>query len=363
MRSIRTSGVAFRVTANDPITPHMRRSTVLWFVGAVLVVGIGVYTAFWWIVAGKIEDAATAWRETAHAQKIDATWQKMRVTGYPLALQLDLSDVAVKDGATSPPTTFQAPLLSATIRPWNLHGASFDAPSGFSAALGPDTAPLMQLNADHASGAAARDGDGSTTIWLSLYQAKATAPALPAVSARIAHAWIIMPPGFPASHQDAGLAFAMDARDLALPAAPAGFKPSIDDLGFGLTLMGAFPAGPVRQAAAAWRDSGGTLELDRLHLRWGEMEITGSGTLALDNDLQPVGGFSGAVSGFDQLLSTLVASGRVKAGDARVARLALAMLAKAGPDGRPEISTSLTIQNGEMFLGPAKLGPAPRIDW
>ena len=37
--------------------------------------------------------------------------------------------------------------------------------------------------------------------------------------------------------------------------------------------------------------------------------------------------------------------------------------AKAGPDGRPQIATSLTIQNGEMFLGPAKLGKAPRIDW
>jgi hypothetical protein len=69
------------------------------------------------------------------------------------------------------------------------------------------------------------------------------------------------------------------------------------------------------------------------------------------------------VSGFDQLLSALVASGRIKASDARIARLALAMLAKAGPEGRPEISTSFAIQDGQMYLGPAKLGPAPRIDW
>jgi len=59
----------------------------------------------------------------------------------------------------------------------------------------------------------------------------------------------------------------------------------------------------------------------------------------------------------------LVGAGRLKASDARVARLALALMAKTGPDGRPEIAASLTIQNGEMFLGPAKLGPAPRIDW
>ena len=30
---------------------------------------------------------------------------------------------------------------------------------------------------------------------------------------------------------------------------------------------------------------------------------------------------------------------------------------------RPQITTSLTIQNGAMFLGPLKLGPTPRIPW
>ena len=43
----------------------MRRPTVFGLVGAVLVIGIGAYTAYWWIAAGKIENAATAWREAA----------------------------------------------------------------------------------------------------------------------------------------------------------------------------------------------------------------------------------------------------------------------------------------------------------
>jgi hypothetical protein len=339
----------------------MRRSTVIWVAGVVLVIGIGAYSAFWWIAAGKIEEAATAWRDSAREQKIDASWQTMRVAGYPLAFRLELSDVALKNGATNPPSELQAPMLSASIRPWNFHQVWLAAPDGINAAFGPDAAPLARLSAERVSAAVALASDGETAIWLSLYQAKGTAIAT--LEARAIHAWAILPPGPPATHQDAGLAFAMDAHDLALPAAPSGFNPSIDDLAFGLTLMGGFPTGPPRQAATSWRDSGGTVELDHLHLRWGDMEISGSGTLALDNDLQPIGGFSGGVSGFDQLLTALVASGKVKASDARVARLALAMLAKAGPDGRPAISTSLTIQNGEMYLGPAKLGPAPRIDW
>jgi hypothetical protein len=339
----------------------MRRSRVLGLLGAVLVVGVGVYTVFWWIAAGKIADAATAWRDSVRAQKLDASWQTMRVRGYPFAFRLELGDAALKNTASLPAAELHAPTLIASIRPWDFRAVWFDAPDGLSAALGPAGLPLATVSAEHGSGAAAIGDDGRTTVWLSLYQAKAEAGAT--VAARAAHAWAILPGRTPATHQDAGLAFAVALHDLTPPVVPPGLKATIDELGFGVTVMGAFPSGSLAQAAAKWRDDGGTLELDHLDLRWGDMAVTASGTLALDNDLQPIGGLSGGVSGFDQLLTALVASGRIKAGDARIARLALAMLAKAGPDGRPEISTSLAIQNGEMYLGPAKLGRAPRIDW
>jgi hypothetical protein len=339
----------------------MRRSTVFRVVAVVLVLGIGAYSVFWWVAAGKIEDAAKTWRETAQAQKIEASWQSMGVSGYPLAFRLRLSDMTLKSSASNPPVQLQAPLLTAAARPWNFHVASVAAPDGLTVALGDPAAPVAKISAANGAGAVARTDDGTTTVWLSLYEAKGT--AIVPLGARVVNAWAILPPSTPATHQDSGLAVALDARDVALPTAPPGLSPTIDELGFGVTLMGNFPPGPLRQAAATWRDSGGTVELDHLTARWGEMGINGSGTLALDNALQPVGGFSGGVSGFDQLLNVLVASGRIKPADARVARLALAMLAKSGPDGRPEIASSFTIQNGQMYLGPAKLGPAPRIDW
>ncbi|HVH81385.1 MAG TPA: DUF2125 domain-containing protein [Stellaceae bacterium] len=339
----------------------MRRRTVFRVVGVVLVIAAGAYSAFWWIAAGKIEDAVTAGRESAQAQKIDASWKAMHVSGYPLSFRLELGDVVVKDGATTPPTELHAPMLTASVRPWDLHAATFAAPDGIEVAAGSEAAPVARVSAERGGGAVLRGDAGRLTVWLSLYQAKATAGLT--LSARSVHAWLILPPQAPETHQEAGLTLAINAREVTPPVMPPGFNGPIDDVGFGLTLMGTFPPGPLRQAAGAWRDSGGTLELDHLQLRWGDLRINGSGTLALDNDLQPIGGFSGGVSGFDQLLSALVASGRIKASDARVARLALAMLAKAGPDGRPEISSSFAIQNGEMYLGPAKLGPAPRIDW
>ncbi|HEU0216793.1 MAG TPA: DUF2125 domain-containing protein [Stellaceae bacterium] len=336
----------------------MRRSTVFRVLGGLLVLGIGVYTAFWWIAAGRIQSEAATWREAARQQGIEASWQGMRVTGYPLSFRLELTDAAVKDNASATPADLQAPLLMASIHPWDFHTAWVVAPQGLGIALGPNA--WAKLSAESGSGAVALSDD-KTTIWLSLY--KPTLSGMVNVTARAVHLWSTVPAVMPTAHQEAGIAVALDVHELVPPVLPPGFTGAIDDLGFGLTMRGAFPSGPLRPAAAAWRDSGGTVELDHLHLRWGETEITGSGTLALDGNLQPIGGFSGGVSGFEQLLSALVASGRIKASDARIARLALAMLAKAGPDGRPEISTSFSIQDGQMYLGPAKLGPAPRIDW
>ena len=343
------------------ITAPMRRSTVFRLVGAALVIGIGVYSAYWWITAGKIKEQATAWQGAERAQKVDATWQALRVAGYPLSFRLEASNFSLKDGASNPPFELAAPALSASFRPWNFDNFWFSAPDGANVELGGTATPLAKLEAQHGSGAVSLGNDGSANIWLSLYQPKGT--ALATLGARALNAWVMLPAGAPATHLETGLAVALEVEDLGLPVAPPGLNPKIDDIGFGATLMGNFPSGSLRQTATQWRDSGGTIELDHLDLRWGDMEINGTGTLALDSDLQPIGGFSGGVSGFDQLLNALVAVGRVKASDARIARLALAMLAKTGPDGRPEIASSLTIQNGEMYLGPAKLGPAPRIDW
>ena len=91
--------------------------------------------------------------------------------------------------------------------------------------------------------------------------------------------------------------------------------------------------------------------------------MTASGTMALDQELQPIGAFSGGIEGYDQILTMLVQRGQLHADDASLARIALNMLAKAGADGKPEIRTAFTIRNGQMFLGPARLGKAPRLSW
>jgi len=332
----------------------------------------GVYSAFWFIAAGRIQEGVAAWAEASRPQKLDAKWQTMRVAGYPFAFRVELSDVQLHDGALNPPVDLRVPALAANTTPWNFRAWRFAAPQGLNGTLGSPDMQVAKLGAQSATGALAvppaGNGAGeaeSITIWLRLRGASAEAAAQPAdrVAAETADLWLSWPGQPPRDRNDRNLAVAADLHSVTVPAAPAPFASKVDEIAFRVTVMGAIPAAPPRQAADSWRRAGGTVELDHFNLAWGGLRVAGAGTLALDAELQPVGGFSGAIEGYEQLMSALVAAGRLRASDARLARVALAMLAKAGPEGRPQIETSFTIQNGEMFLGPAKLGALPRIDW
>jgi len=341
--------------------PGMRRRKGLLFVIALLLILAGGYTAFWFVAAGKMEQGLGEWAEAARAQKIAASWRSLRVAGFPFAFRLELSDAALRDEAINPPTDIRMPLLSASAHPWSFGVWHLAAPQGVSAVAGSEPKPVARMSANAAEGAVSAAPEGGATIWLSL-----DAPRFESsepIGGRKADLWLILPARAPATHHDSNIALAADLHELKLPQVPNPFRNLLDELAFGVTVKGSIPSGPPRQAATAWRDEGGTAELDNLTLRWGSLAVSGSGTLALDSDLQPMGAVSGAVEGYDELMNALVAAGRMKASDARLARIGLAMLAKAGPSGRPAITASFTVQNGEMFLGPAKLGAAPKIPW
>lgn len=322
----------------------------------------GAYTVYWRIAAGRIRQEFAAWVQDRRAGKLDVSWRKLRVTGFPTAFRLELRGAALRYGALSPAPLLRIPALSGSARPWDPSDWRLTARRGLTAEIaGAAGRPPLRFTARSARGAVALALSGGATIWLTL--ANAVAEEGERVDVGLADIWLVLPSHPPRAHTVPlfGIAFRLQQTRLPITLAPLGN--TIDDLSAGLTVKGALPPGPLIRAVAAWRDAGGTVELDHLRLRWGALGAKGSGTMALDQALQPIGGFSGAIEGYGEILTALVKSGRMGAREAGLARLALTMLAKAGPDGRPEIATSFTIENGEMYLGPARLGPAPRIGW
>jgi hypothetical protein len=322
----------------------------------------GAYSAYWRITAGQLGDGVAAWAQNMRAQRIDASWRKLRIGGYPFSFRVALTDAELSDGALTPSPRLRAPRLSGSARPWNLRRWRLDAADGLVAEIaGFAGGTPIALSARRARGSVAVGSNGGSKLELDLDDlALGAAAPLSASSAQLRIAW----PAQPArTYNEPDLSLSMSLHQTKLPVVVEPLGATIADLDVAVTIKGPMPAGPLPQVAAAWRDAGGTIELDALSFHWGALSASATGTLALDENLQPVGGFSGAIEGYDQIIAALVADGSLKADQAGIARLALTMLAKAGPDGRPEIATSFTIQNGKMYLGPAKLGKAPHIDW
>ena len=320
------------------------------------------YSAYWRTTAGRLRDGLTEWAQTARARQVHAAWSKLRVAGYPFSFRIELTDAEISNAALSPPPRLRAPLLTGSARPWNLRQWRLAAADGVIGEIaGIAGRPPVSLSARHAAGRIAAAADGGSTLTFELSDL-ALAAAAPLV-ARSGRLRIQLPAHPPHSYSDPEVSFSASLHDTKLPVVVEPLGATIADLDFAVTIKGPVPEGPLQQVAAQWRDAGGTIELDALHFRWGGLAAHATGTFALDRELQPIASCSGAVEGYDQIIAALVVQGRLPADKAGLARLALTMLAKAGPDGKPEIATSFTIQNGKMYLGPAPLGKAPHIDW
>src|SRR6201989_161146 len=98
----------------------MRRRPRLGFATiAALLMAVAAYTAFWFVAAGRIESSFGDWGQSAKGDKLDFSWQKIRIDGYPAAFRVRLASVVARDDARTPTPEFHVPVLSATARPWN----------------------------------------------------------------------------------------------------------------------------------------------------------------------------------------------------------------------------------------------------
>jgi hypothetical protein len=93
------------------------------------------------------------------------------------------------------------------------------------------------------------------------------------------------------------------------------------------------------------------------------LHISGSGTLALDARLQPIGAFSTTFQGGAETLDALAKGGWVDADGAEIAKLGLTVMSRRGDDGAPEIKVPLTIQDQRLSAGPVTLATLPEIVW
>ncbi|GIX15901.1 MAG: hypothetical protein KatS3mg119_0087 [Rhodothalassiaceae bacterium] len=121
-----------------------------------------------------------------------------------------------------------------------------------------------------------------------------------------------------------------------------------------LAWHGPLPLPPDRRGLAAWRDAGGTLELEGLRVQLGEATLSADGTISLDEKLRPLAAFDLTLSRPAALINSAVLHGLLTLEEARLLSARIGSLEKGEP-GRP-VKLPLIIEDGRVMIDTLLVG-------
>jgi hypothetical protein len=289
--------------------------------GLVLILG-GAYTGYWFYVAAKLQAGIGEWVTQQRAAGNEVRVGDGSIGGFPLTFRRDFGAAEMLlQGAA--PAQIVAGSAIAEIKPWNLNTVIVTA-RDVSVSGGPGVYKAATL-------------DGSIDI-----------PKAPA-----------------ADYHQPFLGFDLAATNVTLPegqrAVTAG---PIEQLAAQGAIMGPVaPGASLQDSIAAWAAIGGVLELKHFSFAQAPLDLTGEGTLALDELLQPLGALTIRAHGLTDTVTLLEQDGMIDARTAKTARLTADGLAKPDAAGKPTVAVSLSLQQGHLWLGPIKLARLPVLRW
>ena len=160
--------------------------------------------------------------------------------------------------------------------------------------------------------------------------------------------------------------FGLSAEAIALPDAlkwPLGTN--ISSVSLDGQLNGPLPANrDVTGWAEAWRDGGGSLAVSHLALGWGPLGVTAAATLALDDQLQPMGSGNGRFVGYVATLDRLAAGAVLTRSAATAAKAVLSLMADNTDGDEPSaVDVPLTLQYRTLSMRQVPLLRLPELDW
>lgn len=323
-----------------------------------------LWSLFWFFAAGRFETALDAREGTLSKRGIALSYSNRDVSGFPFRLIAAYADFQATGAGSGFGWGANGQVAQIIALPWNSHHVILDIPQAG-----------VVLSSDWQN---ARDEVKSYTTQAKAESLRMSVSAKDSQLQRIS----LQLRGVDGDSSLMGLG-PFDADDVQLhlrwPApsdvdpqaldAPVQLEPAlrIKNLEFKGRSMGALgpvmnslvmqsairgPEVPGRSAdqLSYWRLNGGTLDVPLFQLDWGPMHVTGDGTVAIDEEFQPIGAFSLQAKGLDAALATLEADTRISTDAAEFLRITLGALG-AGEAGET-IPVPVMMQNGIVSIGP-----------
>jgi hypothetical protein len=334
---------------------------------AIVLLLVGADVAYWRIVAGRLRTGYQAWVAGQVADGWDVGSGPLVTGGWPRAATVTIPNLTLRHAGTTIPGDVNVASAGVTLsvslfNPTNL-GLSLTGPVHVRVADTPDVIvtgdeisvsvplrPIASLSVlVHASGLRFESASGIWHVTVGLLNADA---AIPAVA--------------PADKSLPAATFAISSEAIALPAGikwPLGSN--ISSLSTEGRLNGPLPrTRDIRRWAEAWRDGGGALEITHLAMGWGPLGLTGAATLALDDQLQPMGSGHARIVGYAETLDRLAAAGLLRKSAATAATAVLSLMAGTSDADTPSsVDVPLTLRYRTLSVSQLPLVTLPELDW
>lgn len=331
---------------------------ILAALAALIVVAGAGYAAYWFHVAGELRKGIDDWAAERRAAGWTVAWAGMETGGFPAAVRIRLIEPRLvrPDGVE-----WRIEALSASAPPINLTRITLRAPGRHDVAVAGRaivlTANRLRLDLDldrhgrlrdsHLLGRGLTLTDGDQSMDVAVLSVSVQ-PAKDAPKDQV--------------HEAESLRFTAAAHGIVLPETLAlVLEREVALAEMSGRVLGTLPLPPSGHGLMAWAAEGGTIEIDHMALDWAPMALEAEGTLALDPRGQPLAALSAKVRGFSELMDRLAERRVLDAGAATAAKLMLSLMAKPDARGRPAVPVPVTLQDGGVWFGPARVADMPPL--
>jgi hypothetical protein len=338
-----------------------------WIITALPVVLVAAEAAYWRIVTEQLRTGYQAWVITQESRGWEVGSGSVSNSGWPLSAAITVPNLTLRHAGPTIPgdvnlasaaATIEVSLFNPTSLSLSLIGPTHvrlgDLPDVI--VTGDETAlstPLRQTGpwqiTAYGRGLRFDAATGAWDVTVGLVNAQV----------QIAHAP-------PADQTGPTATFSVNAEAIALPALvkwPLG--PNISSLSVDGRMNGPLPENSdVTHWAEAWRDGGGSLEITHLAMGWGPLGLTSTATLALDDQLQPMGSGNARIVGYAETLDRLAAAGMLTKSAATAAKAVLSLMAETSDTDHPSaVEVPLTLQYRTLSMRQVPLIRLPEVDW
>ena len=343
------------------------RRRFIWAVvaAAVAAAAIGGWVLTWYHFAGNIRERVELWAAARRAEGLTVNHGTIAIDGFPLRWHVSITQPHL-EGAGPTGWTWDGAAVEADLKPWRITEIPLRFPGRqtFAAGRG-DVAEKWTLQAGRPEGQAGLDERGRLDrLNLDLGDVTLTR----ASSSESAHADYVTAHAQlfrgTADHQADTFDLALGLDNVQLPrpvAALLGTQIAHADVD--LSFKGRLPNGNLPSSVSVWRDDGGTVDINRVAVKWGPIDADGNGTLALDEQNRLLGAFTARWRGYNETIDTLVNLGQIRPMQAAGAKIALNALARQNGSGVNEVQIPLTAQDGKLFVAGFPLIAIPPLNF